>query len=293
MALAERSCETRGTIWLNEVDAQRLAFCHHRDTFIHSTILRFTRFSDKADVVVIDDSTDSAASTAYSQSQASTYDESRFTSKAGKYIHRAESRIVLDALRRLEPAARVLEVGCGTGRLMIEALAAGHHVDGADASPHMLKQLESRTRHRYPGINLVVAQATTVPKPDATYDMVYSVRLLNQTESPAYALDIISEMARLTKPGGYILVEFVNVYRPRWGIAKRPSTRLRPSEVVARGRADGAEVVAYRGAFVLSMQAYHLAPKWMTAMVYWVDRLASALLPRLCSRCYVLMRKRP
>ncbi len=233
----------------------------------------------------------SAASTAYSQVQAAAYDDKRFTGPVGSRLHAFEWDILREALGRVDRSARIIEIGCGTGRLLLEARRAGYQVGGLDASPHMLEQL----REKIGGdgeFEMIVGEAASVPIPDGSFDFVYAVRLLNQTESPQYALRVITEMHRLAKPGGYVLAEFVNAHRPRWGNNRRETTRLEPAQVMECGRAAGGEVIACRGAFLLSMQAYYRAPVFCLPFVSGLDRLLSRLLPRWCSRSYVLFRKK-
>jgi ubiquinone/menaquinone biosynthesis C-methylase UbiE len=233
-----------------------------------------------------------AAKTAYNHQQATHYDDRRFTTPAGLAVHCAEVACLLSALRRLPPAARVLEVGCGTGRLLMEARAEGYRVDGVDASPDMLDMLRAKLGGiAGPPPDLRVGEAARLPHKSDSYDFVYSIRVLNQTTSREYALDVVTEMLRVAKPGGCVLVEFVNEYRPRWGSARTPTVRLRPHEVAQRGRVAGAKVERHLGAFFLSMQAYHVVPAFFVGAVAAVDALLSRLMPRLCARSYVLFRK--
>jgi ubiquinone/menaquinone biosynthesis C-methylase UbiE len=232
-----------------------------------------------------------ANSTAYTEEQARIYDEKRFTTPAGRLIHRFERDRLLEALRLADDGAAVLEVGCGTGRLLAEARTAGYRADGVDLSEPMLAALRADRPDLFGEAELIVGEAAAVPKPDATYDFVYAIRLLNQTESPAYALDVVTEMLRLVRPGGHVLAEFTNAHRPRIGRNRRPTTRLAPAAVARRATESGGRLVHFRGAFFTSMQAYHAAPGWLAPLVHGVDRALSALLPRLCSRCYALIRR--
>jgi ubiquinone/menaquinone biosynthesis C-methylase UbiE len=232
-----------------------------------------------------------ATETAYSKEQASVYDELRFTGASGEALHHFESKRLMEVLQRIGKDASILEVGCGTGRLLVDARAQGYKVNGLDASPHMLEQLRAKFGPDE-DIETVVGEAAKIPQPDNTYDAVYSIRVLNQTESPAYALDALTEMLRITKDGGYTFVEFVNAKRPRWGMNKRPTTRLSVAEVVRRGKSNGAEYIYTRGVFFTSMQLYRKVPRLLVPIVSTIDRALSSLFPSLCSRCYVLFRKR-
>jgi len=233
-----------------------------------------------------------AADTAYTVDNAADYDAKRTIEPRDKRIHNFERDILLSALKKVPKDAKVLEVGCGTGRLLSEGLAAGYHVDGVDASGPMLEHLKAKlTEEQRQHVNLIVAEAADIPKPDASYDFAYTIRLLNQTESPEYALTVVDEIARLVKTGGYFLIEFVNEARPRIGTARRPTTRLRPSEVARRGEAAGGEVITHIGAYWLSMQAYKKCPNPLLGLLSTADRVLSKLLPRSCARSYVFFRK--
>ena len=237
-------------------------------------------------------STSAARETAYSSGQADEYDSFRFVKKSGKAIHVAERGCLTRALEKVRPPAHILEVGCGTGRLLIEMEQLGYTVDGADASVAMLEKTKEKFVDSSRQPELMLCGASEIPASDNTYDFTYSIRLLNQTESPEYALTVVTEILRVTKPNGYCLIEFMNENRPRLGMNKRACTRLRPVDVLKTATQSGAEIVHWDGAFLLSMQAYHAVPEFLLGVVKTADRLCSALLPRLCSRTYLMVRKK-
>jgi len=239
-----------------------------------------------------DDSSAAARETAYSQGQASEYDSYRFTEKSGKAIHVAERGCLMRALEKVKPPAKVLEVGCGTGRLLIELEGLGYEVDGADASGAMLAKAKEKFVDSPRQPELMLCGAAEIPAQDNTYDFSYTIRLLNQTESPEYALTVVTEMLRVTKPNGFCLIEFVNENRPRIGRNKKETTRMRPADVLKTAQDSGASLVHWDGAFLLSMQAYHVVPGFLLGAIKTADRVTSAMLPRLCSRTYLMVQKK-
>ena len=236
--------------------------------------------------------TEAARETAYSQDQASEHDSFRFTKKSGKAIHVAERGCLTRALEKVKPPAHVLEVGCGTGRLLVELESLGYTVDGADASGAMLAKAKEKFVDSARQPELMLCGAAEIPAQDNTYDFSYTIRLLNQTESPDYALTVVTEMLRVTKPDGYCLIEYMNEKRPRLGLNKRPCTRLVPADVLRTAQESGASLVHWDGAFLLSMQAYHAVPGFLLGAVKTADRMTSAMLPKLCSRTYLMVQKK-
>lgn len=233
---------------------------------------------------------ENSSETAYSAEQAKVYDENRFADQAGRKIHETELGQLLYAIKPIQ-MERSIEVGCGTGRLLIELLELGYSVDGLDASPEMLDKLKEKLRSKNNDITLLHGECGKIPCEANIYDFVYSIRLLNQTESSDYALRSISEMVRISKPGGRILVECINKWRPRVGRNKSLTTRLSPNEMISAGLSAGATPVYIRGAFFLGMGTYERFSGKMLHSVVRFDRVLSRVFPRFCSRTYVLFQK--
>ena len=124
-----------------------------------------------------------------------------------------------------------------------------------------------------------------------TFDFVYSVRLLNQTESSAYALTVIEEIARIAKPGAKVVVEYIPERRPALGKASRKSVRLRADAVREAAEGAGLRVDGFRGSFALGMQAFSAAPEALFPVLNLLDKLADRLVPTACARVYLMATK--
>lgn len=105
----------------------------------------------------------------------------------------------------------VLEAGCGTGLLLERIAGFASHAKGIDLSPRMLDRARAR------GLDVAEGSVTALPHPDATFDVTCSFKVLAHVQDIGKAL---SEMARVTKPGGVILAEFYNPFSFR-ALAKR------------------------------------------------------------------------
>lgn len=112
-------------------------------------------------------------------------------------------------LRKLKLAEgmRFLDVGCAAGPL-IDSLATntGAKGVGIDISPASISAQLLRRGNR-DSFDAIVGSGTELPFPDETFDAVVSTDLLEHVDRPE---QFHKEVARVTKPGGRILVR-VNV----------------------------------------------------------------------------------
>jgi len=123
-------------------------------------------------------------------------------------VQRVTYRPVQDAVARAlaaDPPARILDVGCGTGRLA-RRLAhdfPGSRVTGCDFSHGMLRQARAR------GARLALAQgdAQRLPFAEGSFDAVVSTEAFHWFPDPEGAL---AGFRRVLVPRGRLLVAFVN-----------------------------------------------------------------------------------
>ena len=109
----------------------------------------------------------------------------------------AHEAINLPALLDLlpAPAARTLDLACGEGRLSRLLSQQGHRVAGLDASPTMLRFAAGHADAQ----PTVRADATRLPFPDETFDLVVAYMCLHDIDDMPRA---VAEAARVLRPGG-------------------------------------------------------------------------------------------
>ena len=109
-------------------------------------------------------------------------------------------------LLRLEPGAAVLDVGCGHGavfELLAARIGAAGRITGLDSSRTLLDEARQRCEARSLDATLHQGDAHRLPFDNAAFDATRADRVLIFLHDPAAAL---AEMARVTRPGGRIVV---------------------------------------------------------------------------------------
>jgi ubiquinone/menaquinone biosynthesis C-methylase UbiE len=129
----------------------------------------------------------------------------RFSTSYERERHRGYHRLIddleLELVRRYGTGRDIFEAGCGTGLLLAEAACVGRSAIGLDLSHGMLVHARER------GLSIVQGSLTQVPLPDASVDLVYSMKVLAHVPPIREA---VAELARITRPGGHLLLEFYN-----------------------------------------------------------------------------------
>jgi ubiquinone/menaquinone biosynthesis C-methylase UbiE len=157
-----------------------------------------------------------------------------------RHIAHAEARG--EALAgRLPRAGRILEVGCGTGGLLVVAARAGLAIEGVDLAARWLIAARRRLSDHGLSVPLLAASAERLPWPDARFDAVVADSVLEHLDDPARAL---REWARMLRPGGRLIVwspnRFTLTTDPHlglWGLGWLPR-RWVPAYLRFRGRAS-------------------------------------------------------
>jgi len=105
---------------------------------------------------------------------------------------------VFDALN-VSAQTRYLDVGCGSGLALAEALRRGADVTGLDAADALL----AIARRRVPGGDLRQGELEQLPFPDQSFDLVTGFNSFQYAASPLAAL---REAARVARRGGRVVV---------------------------------------------------------------------------------------
>jgi ubiquinone/menaquinone biosynthesis C-methylase UbiE len=205
------------------------------------------------------------------------YEGHRGDNDPGGY-HDLLDELEADFVRRFGAHRDVLEVGCGTGLVLQRIRQFAKSARGVDLSPGMLQKARER------GLDVVEASATALPFPDDNFDVACSFKVLAHVPEIGKAL---AEMARVVRPGGYVVAEFYNPYSLR-GLVKRFGPRGKiadnahegnvytrfdsPSQVQALTPA-GCQLVDARGVRIATPTAHVMKNRLSRALFRSAERL--------------------
>jgi SAM-dependent methyltransferase len=96
---------------------------------------------------------------------------------------------------------RALDFGCGIGRITQALARRFDRVDGVDIAPSMVAEARRLSRHSPGCVYYVNDRPDLAIFPDRSFDLVYSVYVLQHME-PRYSRRYVEEFLRLLPPGG-------------------------------------------------------------------------------------------
>ena len=134
------------------------------------------------------------------------------------------------------PPARVLDVGCGEGRLPRDLKQRGYEVIGLDGSPTLVAAAaEADPTGRY-----LLGDAQALPFDDKAFDLVTAFMSLQDVDDPEAA---VREIHRVLIPGGRVRSAVVHPINSAGGFEAGPVTAAPPTPATRNVREDDAPFV--------------------------------------------------
>ncbi|GLQ31980.1 class I SAM-dependent methyltransferase [Litoribrevibacter albus] len=133
-------------------------------------------------------------------------------------------------------SSRVLDVACGPGLVVTAFAAVAQQVEGIDLTPAMLEQAEKQVKqHGLSNATFRQGDANHLPYDDASFDVVVTRYSFHHFEQPD---QVLSEMVRVCKPGGTVVVADVEIHPDQSELYNRIERLRDPSHTRAMEHAD-------------------------------------------------------
>jgi ubiquinone/menaquinone biosynthesis C-methylase UbiE len=133
------------------------------------------------------------------------YDRGRFHSLHGRLYRWREERVIAQALRGVQPESTVLDVACGTGRIMALLLRNALRPTGCDISTAMMGVARRRMQSLGAACDLIETEAQHLPFEDKSFDAVTCIGLLMHLNG-GLRVKILRELARVSR--GRLVVQY-------------------------------------------------------------------------------------
>ncbi len=146
----------------------------------------------------------------YYESIATTYDASRFGNTYGRYVDWQERQALAVRLKNMPPE-EVVDLGCGTGRLLNYAMT------GVDASAAMLDEAHKK----HPGRELILASLDATGLLSGRYGAALCFHVFMHLNEAAI-VSALQEAARILRPGGRMIFDIPS--RPRRALLHRQTS---------------------------------------------------------------------
>ena len=152
-----------------------------------------------------------------------------------------DAEIVSRIREQLRPGARILDLGCGYGRIALPLARSGHAIVGLDLSETLLQEGRRDSQERALPVGWVRATMTSLPIADGCFDVVLCLwtaffELLERQEQ----VSALAEVVRVLCPGGWALLEGP-VFQEPTESELSSGQRFGPRNRLLRFEVDGAE----------------------------------------------------
>lgn len=106
---------------------------------------------------------------------------------------------------------KVLDLGCGNGRLF--PLLKSKNIDyiGVDNSEELIKE----AKKKFPNGKFQIADIFKLPFPEKHFDKVYCIAVLHHIPSKEMRAQVLEEIKRVLRPGGFLILTVWNLWQKK------------------------------------------------------------------------------
>ena len=145
--------------------------------------------------------------------------DERFWRDVGPFVYRPEvlragTEAADDLVEQLEleSPARILDVGCGPGRLLIPLVERGFEVVGLDTCERFRQQVRARAARRTLTVDVRPTPIEAFEEPESFDAVIASFGLVGYFGDPAYDVLFVQQLWRAARPGGRVLLQTLPIH---------------------------------------------------------------------------------
>lgn len=109
-----------------------------------------------------------------------------------------------------QPPARVMDHGFGHANNLVFLLSRGYECAGCEISEHLINEAQKLFKIIEKTVDLRLVKGLGIPFEDESFDVVVSWNVIHYNGTHAAVLKVISELRRVLKPGGVLLLSTVH-----------------------------------------------------------------------------------
>ena len=140
--------------------------------------------------------------------------------------------------RYVEDGDRVLDSGCGNGRLYSMLKDKKIEYVGIDSSERLIEI--AREKYQEENVKFLVVDALSLPFSDNSFNEVFSIAVLHHIPSDEFRLESLKEIRRVLKPNGFLILTVWNLREQGIGSLLLKYTILR---IFGKSKLDSGDVL--------------------------------------------------